>query len=233
MPPPPAGGQSDYSPVEAISYGWRKFTQNVGPLLGVTAIMLIIGVTINFGVSLATSGSVLGTSGLEPDGTLPDNYLIAQLGNLVGSFVIGIISWALGLALMRGSLDVVDTGRTDFSAMFTRIPWGQALLAGLLVYIATFVGTILCIIPGIIVGFLFYYSSVAVLDGNDAIDAIKASYNFTTGHLSETILLFLLAIVLIIVGICTCGIGLFIVTPVLSIAVAYTWRVLQGRPVAP
>lgn len=116
--------------------------------------------------------------------------------------------------------------------MFSRIPWGQALLAGLIMWVATTIGFVLCIIPGIIVLFLLYYTNYAVLEGRSATDALGASFTFVKEHLGENLLLLLVAIGLIILAICTCGIGTLVVTPVLSIATAYTWRVLQGRPVA-
>lgn len=42
-------------------------------------------------------------------------------------FVSTLISWVIGVALMRGAIDVVDTGRTDLGAMFSRINWGAAI----------------------------------------------------------------------------------------------------------
>lgn len=220
--------------MDAVSYGWKKFTENIGPFLGLTAILLVLAVVVQLGTTYLTTGSLIATGGdIDPDTGLPENYLVTQLVSLMSSFVVGIISWVIGLALMRGALDVVDTGRTDMSAMFTRIPWGQAIVAGLLVSLATLVGTVMCILPGIIIGFLLYYSSVAVLDGNSAVDAISASFRFTTGNLGPTVLLFLLGVLGVVLSICTCGLGVLVVTPVMTIAVAYTWRVLQGRPVSP
>lgn len=234
MPPQFGGMQPPYSPVDALTYGWRLFTKNVGPFMIITAVILVISAAISFGTNLATTGSLLGTgSTIDPVTGLPENYLLHQLISLMTSFVSGIISWVLGLALVRGALDVVDTGRTDLGAMFTRIPWGQALLAGIIVMIVTFVGTLMCILPGIVAAYLLYYTNMAVLDGASGVDGIMASFNFTTKNVGPTLLLALLAIVIVILSLCTLGLALLISVPVLSIAAAYTWRVLQGRPVVP
>lgn len=234
MPPPSGPAPSQYSPIDAVKYGWEKFTQNLGPLLGLTAIILVIGICLNMVINLAFTGSVLGSSAstVDPETGLPDNFLQAQLASITSSFVTGFISWALGLGLVRGALDIVDRGRTSFGEMFSRIPWGQAIIAGLLLWLATTVGIVLCVIPGIIVMFLLYYTNIAVVDGRSATDAMGASFTFVKDHLAENLLFLLVAIGLIILAICTFGIGMLVVTPVLAVAQAYTWRVLQGRAVA-
>ncbi|HCE60442.1 MAG TPA: hypothetical protein DER11_03350 [Janibacter terrae] len=233
MPPPGGSAPGQYSPIDAVKYAWTKFTQNLGPFLGVTAIVLAVGIGLNMLINLALTGSVLSSAeAVDPQTGLPDNFVQMQLANVVGSFLTGFVSWALGLALLRGALDVVDTGRTSFGEMFSRIPWGQALLAGLLVWLATTIGVVLCILPGLVAMFLLYYTNVAVLEGRSATDAIGASFTFVKDHLAENLLLLLVALGLVILAICTCGLGMLVVTPLLTIAQVYTWRVLQGRPVA-
>ncbi|MBA4083977.1 MAG: hypothetical protein C0493_03370 [Kytococcus sp.] len=166
MPPPGGSAPRQYSPIDAVKYAWTKFTQNLGPFLGVTAIVLAVGIGLNMLINLALTGSVLSSAeAVDPQTGLPDNFVQMQLANVVGSFLTGFVSWALGLALLRGALDVVDTGRTSFGEMFSRIPWGQALLAGLLVWLATTIGVVLCILPGLVAMFLLYYTNVAVLEG--------------------------------------------------------------------
>jgi len=66
-----------------------------------------------------------------------------------------------------------------------------------------------------------------------AMDAIKASVNFVTSHLGDTIVFWLLGLVTIIVGTILCLVGLLVAVPVLLIAAAYTYRVLNGQQVTP
>lgn len=233
MPQYSGGMQAPFSAMGAIEFGWRGFTKNVVPFLVITAAILILGAAINTLSNLLLTGSLTGTGGeIDPATGLPENFWAAQMGSILASFLTSAITWVLGLALVRGALDVVDTGRTDLSAMFSRIPWGQAILAGLIVVVATFVGTLLCILPGIALAFLLYYTNFAVLDGASATDAVAQSFRFTSGHLGETLLLALLAIVIYVLSLCTLGLALFVAIPVLSMAAAYAWRALQGRQVA-
>lgn len=221
-----------YSPVEAIAYGWRGFTRNLAPFLVLTAVALAIGVSISLLSNVITTGSVLG---IEEYDSSPDlGEMLARQGVSLGlSFVSSVISWVIGVAMMRGALDVADTGHTDLGAMFTRISWGAAVGAALLTTLAIWAGIIACVIPGLIIGFLLWFVLPAVVDGESATGALGASYRFTTGNLGDVLLFFLLSIAVLVAGVCACGVGLLVATPVLMIGMAYTWRVLQGRPVTP
>ena len=221
-----------YSPVEAIAYGWRGFTRNLAPFLVLTAVALAIGLAFSLLSNVITTGSVLG---IEEYDSSPDlGEMLARQGVSLGlSFVSSVISWVIGVAMMRGALDVADTGHTDLGAMFTRISWGAAVGAALLTTLAIWAGIIACVIPGLIIGFLLWFVLPAVVDGESATGALSASYGFTTGNLGDVLLFFLLSIAVLVAGVCACGVGLLVATPVLMIGMAYTWRVLQGRPVTP
>lgn len=221
-----------YSPVEAIAYGWRGFTRNLAPFLVLTAVALAIGLAFSLLSNVITTGSVLG---IEEYDSSPDlGEMLARQGVSLGlSFVSSVISWVIGVAMMRGALDVADTGHTDLGAMFTRISWGAAVGAALLTTLAIWAGIIACVIPGLIIGFLLWFVLPAVVDGESATGALSASYRFTTGNLGDVLLFFLLSIAVLVAGVCACGVGLLVATPVLMIGMAYTWRVLQGRPVTP
>lgn len=221
-----------YSPVEAIAYGWRGFTRNLAPFLVLTAVALAIGLAFSLLSNVITTGSVLG---IEEYDSSPDlGEMLARQGVSLGlSFVSSVISWVIGVAMMRGALDVADTGHTDLGAMFTRISWGAAVGAALLTTLAIWAGIIACVIPGLIIGFLLWFVLPAVVDGESATGALGASYRFTTGNLGDVLLFFLLSIAVLVAGVCACGVGLLVATPVLMIGMAYTWRVLQGRPVTP
>lgn len=223
-----------YSPTDAIVYGWRKLTQNLGPFIVMGVLILVIGVLISFGTNLIATGSLLAADApTDPDTGLPEENLASTFIQLAGSLVTGAVSWFLTLVLLRGALDVVDTGRTDLGVMFTRIPWGQALVAGILVLLASMGGLLLCFVGVIPVLFFLYYTNVAVLDGASGTDALGASFRFVKDNVGDVFVFALLAIVITAVAACcTLGLASIVTTPMFAIAVAYTWRNLQGRPVA-
>jgi uncharacterized membrane protein len=108
------------------------------------------------------------------------------------------------------------------------------VIASLIIAAATFVGTLLCYVPGLIVGFLAQFTLLFIVDKQmKAVDAIKASIKLVTDNLGNTILFYLLALVVLFVGAILCGVGLLVAAPVALIGLAYTYRRLQGEPVVP
>ena len=108
------------------------------------------------------------------------------------------------------------------------------LIAAILIAVATAIGTILCYIPGVIVGFLTMYTILFVVDKKlSAVDAIKASFELVTKNFGHTFVFWLLAAICLFIGALLCGIGLLVAAPVVLIGLAYTYRRLQGEPVAP
>ena len=65
-----------------------------------------------------------------------------------------------------------------------------------------------------------------------AIDAIKASFEFTKANAGNVILWFLLSLVAWFVGALLCGVGLIVAIPVVLIGTAYTYKTLNNEPVA-
>ncbi|NYF98141.1 hypothetical protein [Janibacter cremeus] len=236
QPPGGYGGQPapEFSPLDALSYGWKRFTENLGPFLGITVLLVVIGFGFSFVAELllqtgpvVTQPDPLSLRGGSTQVHQPS--IAASLGSLALNLVSAVVQFILTVALIRAAVDVVDTGRASISTMFTRIPWLHLILAAILVGLMTFVGLILCIIPGIIVAFLLSFTNFAVMDGNSATDAIGASFRFTKANVGPVLLLFLVLLGLGILSLCTLGLGFLVLMPVGYIAVAYTWRTLQGR----
>lgn len=222
QPPPPPGAPygapatGDYSVGNAVSYGWRKFTQNVGPFLLLGLIYAGSTIVVNLVGRAAAGDDAFSAIGL----------VFNLLGFVVATF--------LGAAGARGALDVVEGNPVSLWAMFQRWDMTQVLIAAVLVSILTFLGLLALIIGAVVVAFLTYYTTFFVVGGGQsATDAIKASFNFTKSHVGELLPLALLNIVILIAGACLCGVGLFVAYPVTVIAAAYAFRSLHGQPIAP
>jgi uncharacterized membrane protein len=91
------------------------------------------------------------------------------------------------------------------------------------------------VIPGLVVAFLTSFTLYFLMDRQElgAIDAIKASYSFTTKNVGNVIVWFLLCLATYVVGFVLCGVGLIAAVPVILIGTAYTYKTLNGQPVAP
>ena len=129
---------------------------------------------------------------------------------------------ALGLAVIFGVLGVVNFSH---GACY--------MLGAIIVGVLTFVGFILCILPGIAVGIFVLFWGYFLVDKNmSPIEAITASFNLVKDNFGTVFVFWLLTIVATIVGAIICGVGLIVAIPVVVIATGYMYKRLQGEPVA-
>ncbi len=216
-PPPPLGAQptggAGFSVGDALGYGWNKFKANPAPW--------IIAVLIYFVVTLIFS---------SPRFFAPDSVAVGLLGQLLASAA----SIILATALVNGALGEVNGAKPAIGQFFNFPNVAAILITGVLVFVITTVGFILCVIPGIIATFLLWYAYTFVLDQNQQpVDALKSSFNLVKAHVSEFLILALAIVGINIVGAILCGLGLFVTIPVSVIASTYAYRVTVKGPVSP
>jgi uncharacterized membrane protein len=242
-PPPPGtgvGGPGPYSPTDAVAYGWNKFKANPAPLLLGTLILLVVSGLVSYVTNLIADGIFVSepTTRITSDGTIEldgGSGLFARLlVSMVVSLIVGLISQIIVAALVKGALDTTDGKPVSVGSMFAGWDKGKVLVAAIIVSVATAIGTLLCYLPGLVIGFLTSYTIFFVVDRNMApVEAIKASYSFVTANLSNTIVYYLLGILVVIAGAILCGVGLLAAVPIAVLGAAYTFRRLQGQQVTP
>lgn len=240
-PPPPPGppGTGGYSAPDAFSYGWGKFKARPQDLLVPILIVLVVIVVLEVIVQVLLRATLLGTHdctqtilGTAVQTQCGPGFLVSLIGSAIAGLVISFVAQVLGAGLIKNALNVVDGKPVSLGEITTYAVKPQVLTAAILVAGATFVGTILCYLPGIVVAFLLNWTMFYVVDEDMApVDAVKASVSFVTSHLSETVVFYLLGIVAFIVGAILCLVGLLVAAPVVLIAAAFTFRVLNGRRV--
>jgi uncharacterized membrane protein len=231
---PPTGGGS-YSPVEAIQYGWAKFTKSPATLLVPVLLTFVVVAVVYFLLFFVILGSAFDAE-VNDDGTIDSGPGFAMTLVLFGIIIL-VVTLALQVlmaALVKGALDVVDGKSPALGELFQGWDKTQVVIAAVLVSIGTGVGFMLCYLPGLIFSFLAGYTMYYVVGKQmAAVDALKASLSFTTSHLGETVLFFLLGLVVTAIGGIACGIGLLVAYPVVLVGQAYTFRVLNNEPVSP
>ena len=234
---PPAGGRA-FSVGDAFGYGWKKFTENVGPILIAMLVFILIGGVI-YGLQILLQSVttpettvVTGENGFVV--TNSGGGFLALLVSVVFSLVGFIWSYIVQAAYARAGLAVTEGRKIELGELLTFDRIGRIIGAGILLGIATFIGLLLCILPGLLVAFFGSFFVYFILDQNlGAIDALKASFNFVKDNFGNLLLLLVLTMIAIFVGALLCGLGLFVAIPVTVIAQAYAYKVLRGQPVAP
>jgi uncharacterized membrane protein len=239
-PPPPVTGAGGYDAVEAIKYGWAKFSKNAGPF--VVGALIVAAISIGFSLlGQLLAAAIFDTSPtrtIDPDTGLVTfesaGFLTGFLANALVSFVGQVITTLALAGLLKMAFDAVDGREVSLGTMFEGWDKVQVLVATILVGLATFVGILLCVIPGIIVAVLTAFTTAFVVDKKlGAVDAIKASIALVRDNLGPVIVWILLAIVCAVVGAIACGVGLLVAIPVILVSQAYTVRALTGGEISP
>ena len=242
-PPPPApsyggGDGSGYSLGNALSYGWAKFQANMGQIL-VSAVVLVVGLgvvavlgtLVMNALTTDASCSVKNGSLTCTDGTGFFGRLLLQ--SLL-SAVLLVVAWIIGAGLVRASLNVTEGRPFLFSDVIKTDKLGSVVVASVIIAVATFVGTLLCYLPGLVVGFATSYTLYFIVDKDMApIDAIKASVNFVKDNLAATIVWYIVGGLIAAVGFLVCVVGALVSVPVVLLGTAYTYKTLNHEPVAP
>ena len=248
MPPPPpspygapAAAPGGYSAVSAIQYGWAKFTKSPSTLL-VPALLVLLAVIVVDGIfQVIIRGALLGTHdctrtifGTQVDTQCGPGFFTTVFVSALGGLVASFIGQLLGAGLIKSALNVADGKSVNAGDVFGYATKPPVVATAAIVAAATFVGSLLCYVPGLIVGFVTMFAMFYVVDKDMApMDAIKASISLTTSRRGDTILFYVLGIVVIIVGAILCLVGLLAAVPVVLAGAAYTFRLLNNEPVTP
>ncbi|WP_193610471.1 hypothetical protein [Nocardioides lijunqiniae] len=234
--PPQAGSGWDVG--AALSYGWSKFQANAGQIilasLAMLAAMAVLG-GIGIGILAAS------TSSYECRFDDAGNYECSGgTGFFAGLILYGLIvalvllaAQVIGAGLIRASLDVTEGKPFLTSTVFKFDRIGPVLVTSLIIAAATFVGTILCYLPGLVIGFFTSYSLYFVMDkGLSPIEAITASFNLVKDNIGTALIWYIVGGLVAGAGALACGVGLLVTLPIFLLGSAYTYKHLTGQPVA-
>ncbi|CAM5780751.1 hypothetical protein [Cellulomonas persica] len=245
-PPPPAGYPATAGPgsqvdvVESFKWGWKKFTENVGPILIAILVYVLATVAVVAVWYFIVAGIFLGTSEttIDEDGTIrfgsgPNLFAVLFSGALITLVAVLLFS-IMQAGFIQGALRISRGEPLSLDTFFKFKNLTAVIVASLLVAVLTSVGYLLCYLPGVAVALFAQFTLYYVVDrGVGAVDAIKASYQLVVKNFGTTILLFLGILVVSFIGSLLCGVGTLVALPVSLLAQAYVFRRLNDEPVAP
>jgi uncharacterized membrane protein len=239
----PSGGPSapQFNIGEAVTWAWNKFTQNavalVVPVLAYVVLLGILGFVagwVPFLLGDTTPSTITDSNGLTTE------YTTVQLGAasiavmVIGYVLLFVASIFTYAGLLSGSLDIADGKPVTIGSFFRPRNLGAAFLTALLVWVGVAIGTIACIIPGIIFGFLAQFAIPFVVDRSlSPVDSVKASIATARSNIGGSLLSWLVQYVVVLVGELLCGVGLIAALPIALLIQVYTYRKLSGGQVVP
>lgn len=237
------GGPAQFGVGDAFGWGWRKLQANLGSILLAAVVLFAAVAIIQIIQGVVTGGLSAGSSSTmeynpetgEFEGGPASSGLLGA--SIMASMFFGVVSLVVQLAIqagiVKGALDLTHGRPISLGSMFAGINWLQVLVASLIIAVATFIGFLLCILPGFAVMFLTSFTLHFIIDkGLPAVEAIKASVSFTIANAGTLIVFFLACLAAYIVGALLCLVGLLVAIPVVVLAQAYAYRTLQGEQVA-
>lgn len=206
------GGAAAFSVGDALSYGWNKFVQYIGQIIVIVLIIFAIQLVFSFASNIMQAST--------------DSFFINfSLGLLISAAGI-FISFLLQAGLIRAALAIMRGETPEPSMLFQTDKLGPYAVAAIVVALLSFVGFLLCCIPGLIVLFFTYFFGFYVIDRDvQPIDSIKASVSLVQENFGQVLLLM---IVVVLLNFITCGLA----SGVTFIALGYAYKTLNGEAVA-
>lgn len=200
-------------PKEAIVFGWKTTTSNFLFFLGIMAILFIGGSLIP---------RMLG-------GSYTHDYQASAAGlGLIGGILGGLIGAYVRLGAMKISLNAVDKKELKYDDMFSinSIYWPY-ILATIIFGVSVALGSILLIVPGIMIAIAWMFYSYLIIDkGLQPVEALKKSAEITKGYRWQLFGFVIVLGLINIAGAILLGIGLLWTVPTTMIAFAHMYRQL-------
>lgn len=132
-------------------------------------------------------------------------YLLAGVVLIVGSsLTLGLLAGPLVLGLIRTVQAQTVSDTAPDMAQFLRASFEQLLpgvALGLIIGLAVFVGTLLVVLPGVVIAVVVAFSPFYLaLENRGVINSLKASMALVKEHLGSTLLLLILTLAINLAG---------------------------------
>ncbi len=232
---PPPGPRWDLG--EALTYSWQRLQANISQLVLAMVVLSVGGLATV--VMAGTFQRLLLDSGRAKFNATTGDVVVTEGSGLLTVLVVTALISALvfvafqvlASGLIRGALGMTEGREFKVAEMLRTDRIGPVVVTSLLVGALTFVGTLLCYVPGLVVGFLTSYSLFFVLDqGLAPTAAVRASVNLVKDNLGPALLWYVVGGFVALAGLIACGVGVLLTVPLVLIGSAYTYKMLAEAP---
>jgi uncharacterized membrane protein len=217
-------GPREWSVGSALNVGIEAVKRDPGVLIGGSLVILILQQLIQSGIGYAILGNA--DQPTEPLAALRHAGTTAPITMVIGVFfTIG----QMRVALAAARREAIDFGL--FFSGFDRLLPGILLM--ILMYLGVILGTILLIIPGIIVALAWSMSFASLADTKmGALEILSDSWEATKGHKLAILIFGFASIGVILLGLLALFVGIFVAYPILMVAFAEIYMCITGRRTA-
>ena len=212
---------------DVISTGWEIFKSEMGLVIGGVIVAGIINGIASAPASILQEMMKHGAFGQEA-------MIIAGLA-WFGLYFLGIavqLYMTLGLNILL--LNVVRGQGAEIGDLFKGGPYFLRMLGSSFLFgLAVGVGTLLCIVPGIIVALMFWpYAYLLVDKDPPGIDCLSRAKEITENNWGAVFLIALASFGINMLGLAACCVGLIFTAPLTSLMMAVAYCRMTGQRTA-
>lgn len=207
---------------DAYRWSWRQFRHHLGMLLSASVLC-----TVGMGLAIAGMSSTLGPKAPGAQWSYP-----SPTGFLAATFVV-----ILAVMLFQPVIIlIVHPERTPRgTARVPRSPLKRAfayLGAAVFLAVVTTIGSLLCLVPGIVVWMHgFYFGWFLLTREMGPFESLRASFSMVFHHIGTAAVMATIGVFLLLVGGFTACVGLLVTLPLVSLSAGYTYLHLQHEPI--
>lgn len=198
------------------------------------ALAAVIGATAGLVVALSDRATTAytNTSGVSSESVDITMTPAAGIVMFLGYIALFALVLYMHAGILTGCLDIADGKPVTIATFFRPRNLGLVLVTGLLIVALTFIGGLLCVIPGLIFGFVAQFAVAFAVDRSTSpIDSVKASIETVGSNIGGSVLSWLAQLTAVLVGELLCFVGMLIGIPVAALIHVYTYRKLSGGQV--
>ena len=247
-PPPPAGAAAagNSSAVDigsAFSWALAMFQKHAGILIGLAVPVFVLhalqSVISNALINNASNNCVNTQITQDANGNVNiangcTTGLFANLGiSLIMSIIFSILIALATIGVYRAAIRRTQGVTPSFDQLTTGENLGAYIAVAIVYFLASAVGIVLCILPGLIVIFLFQFSPFYALDKGQGIgEAFGNSYRAVTANFVPVLLAALVNIVISILSGFIFGVLTLVLLPFGALFTAHIYRQLNHEPIS-
>ena len=224
-PPTAPSMEPAYSIRAALRFGWTQTWANFGQIL--LGGLLIVGTEVAATVAQQICATRIQDSVNRGDGT-PTGLALLEFVIVIANVLFELM---YGIGIVRAALGAIDGEPVRASTLLRWRFMLPVFLAGLITTLGTILGLILLIIPGLVFMLMAYYAQYFIIDRAEGPwTAVKSSIRMVKANFGKAFLFFLASIGVLLLGVLSLVVGVFVAYPVIAFATAYTFRALAPRP---
>ena len=206
-----------------LGRSWELFTRHLWIVLGAIGVMAVTGTVFTCIDSRLDAWAVHSSWSVTEQ--------VAGLARLAVFFV----SWAVNIVLTLGSIRIYLKAARGEGPRFGDL-FGEgrylvgAFVASLITMLGVAAGTMLLVVPGVILMLGWMFNLIAMVDQDlGPMEAIRESWRITSGEKGGLVLWTLVCAGLMLAGLLACGVGIFVAAPICGIGTTLIYLDLLER----